>query len=191
MNNYQLIRSKRKTLSVEVNEAGRVIVRAPLRMPLIMIEAFLSARSAWIGKAVEKQQKKNAAAVHVGSKDLAFLRKQAKAVLPDRIAYFAERMGLEAPPFRVTSARTRYGSCSPKNCLSFSLFLMVNSPDAIDYVVVHELAHIRNKNHGPRFWAEVASILPDWKARKKTLFMPVLDSADSENPSACLHNTPF
>ena len=170
---YQLIRSKRKTLSVEVNEAGAVIVRAPLRMPLFLIEAFLSDRQEWIGKAVEKQRRKHADAVHVSRQEMEQLRKKAKEVLPERIAFFAGQMGLETPPFRVTSARTRYGSCSPKNRLSFSLFLMANSPEAVDYVVVHELAHVRNKNHGPAFWAEVASVLPDWRARKKTLFMPV------------------
>ncbi len=175
MRDYQLIRSKRKTVSVEVNGAGLVVVRAPLRMPAFMIDAFVSRRSEWIDRAVEKQRRKNAAAVHVSRQDMEQLRKQAKKILPGRIAFFAEQMGLEAPPFRVTSARTRYGSCSPKNSLSFSLFLMANTPEAIDYVVVHELAHIRNKNHGPRFWAEVSSVLPDWKARKKTLFMPVQD----------------
>ena len=175
MRDYKLIRSKRKTISIEVSEAGLVIVRAPLRMPAFMIEAFLSRRSDWIDRAVEKQRRKNASAVHVTREDMEQLRKQAKKILPERIAFFAERMDLEAPPFRVTSARTRYGSCSPKNSLSFSLFLMANTPEAIDYVVVHELAHIRNKNHGPRFWAEVSSVLPDWKARRKMLFMPVAD----------------
>ena len=179
MRDYKLIRSKRKTLSVEVDVNGLVIVRAPLRIPLILIEAFLSSRSVWISKAVEKQQIKNAEAVHVTKKDLNLLRKQAREILPDRIAFYSKKMGLEVPPFRVTSARTRYGSCSPKNQLSFSLFLMVNSPEAIDYVVVHELAHIRNKNHGQRFWSEVSTVLPDWKTRKKSLFMPVLDQTDS------------
>ena len=179
MPDYKLIRSKRTTLSVEVDASGHVLVRAPRRMPLFMIEAFLSRRSEWIRSAAEKQRKKAAAAVRVSEKDIDRLRTQAKEILPGRIAFFAGRMGLEPPPFRVTSARTRYGSCSAKNSLSFSLFLMVNSPEAIDYVVVHELAHIRNKNHGPRFWAEVGSVLPDWKARKKTLVMPVLDTDSS------------
>ena len=177
--NYKLIRSKRKTLSVEVNESGSVLVRAPLRMPQAMIDAFLASRSGWIEKAVEKQRKRNEAAVRVSSRDTELLRKKAKEILPGRIAFYAGRMGLQPPPFRVTSARTRFGSCSPENRLSFSLFLMANSPEAIDYVVVHELAHIRNKNHGPLFWSEVASVLPDWKARKKSLFMPVLDPSGS------------
>ena len=169
MRDYKLIRSKRKTLSVEVDETGLVIVRAPLRMPLLLIEGFLSSRSAWISKAVEKQRRKHAEAVHVTTKDLKFLRKQAKEILPDRIAFYAKKMGLEVPPFRVTSARTRYGSCSPKNQLSFSLFLMVNSPEAIDYVVVHELAHLRHLNHSPAFHALVASVLPDHKQRRALL----------------------
>ena len=89
--------------------------------------------------------------------------------MPPKIAYYSEKMGLFPTGVRITSARTRYGSCSGKNSLCFSCFLM-NCPDAaMDLVVVHELCHIQVKNHGPDFYALLEQVLPDWRERKKLL----------------------
>ena len=70
---------------------------------------------------------------------------------------------------KITTAQKRYGSCSGKNSLCFSCFLMRQPEAAIDLVVVHELCHIREKNHGPAFYALLARYLPDYKERKKLL----------------------
>ena len=78
-------------------------------------------------------------------------------------------MGLVPAGITITGAATRYGSCSGKNSLCFSCFLMNCPEEAIDLVVVHELCHIREKNHGPRFYALLEQFLPDYKARKKLL----------------------
>ena len=75
------------------------------------------------------------------------LARQGREYLPRRVAYWAARMDVMPTGLRITSARTRWGSCSGKNSLCFSLFLMRYPPEAIDAVVVHELAHIRYKNH--------------------------------------------
>ena len=90
-------------------------------------------------------------------------------------------MGLFPTGVRITSARTRYGSCSGKNSLCFSCFLM-NCPDAaMDLVVVHELCHIQVKNHGPDFYALLEQVLPDWRERKKLLSRKaILDAAVRE-----------
>ena len=78
-------------------------------------------------------------------------------------------MGVTPTGLKVTSAQKRYGSCSGKNSLCFSCFLMRYPEEAIDLVVVHELCHIREKNHGPRFYALLEQHLPDYKERKKLL----------------------
>ena len=78
------------------------------------------------------------------------------------------RIGTESG-ITITAARTRFGSCSPKNRLCFSWRLMAYPEEAIDYVVVHELAHLVHRNHGPEFYALVASILPDHKQRRALL----------------------
>ena len=76
---------------------------------------------------------------------------------------------MEPTGITVTGAQTRFGSCSPKNRLCFSFRLMDYPMAAIEYVVVHELAHIRHKNHGPDFYKEIAAVLPDWQARRQLL----------------------
>ena len=97
------------------------------------------------------------------------LRQKAKAYIPPRVAYWAARMDLVPAAVKITSARTRFGSCSSKNTLCFSLYLMQYPPAAIDAVVVHELCHMRQRNHSPAFYAEVARWLPDYKEREKWL----------------------
>ena len=77
-----------------------------------------------------------------------------------------------SPGIRITAARTRWGSCSGKNSLCFSLFLMRYPMEAIDAVVVHELAHIRHKNHGPDFYRLVEGTLPDYRQRIGLLKLP-------------------
>lgn len=179
---YTLIRSDRRTLAVEIRADGAVIVRAPKRMSARQIEHFLEERKTWIETHIEKQQQEQ----HVQPKPLTkaeaeALRAKAKEELPLRVAHYAAKMGLPVPEVRIGSARGRYGSCTAKNVLHFSRYLMANASDAIDYVVVHELAHIRHKNHGPKFHAEVAKILPDWKERKKKLFMPAVEAEEEES----------
>ena len=90
----------------------------------------------------------------------AALREKAKEVLPPMVEKYTAIMGVQPVGITVTGARTRFGSCSPKNRLSFSFRLMDYPMDAIEYVVVHELAHIRHKNHGPDFYKEIERCCP-------------------------------
>lgn len=78
-------------------------------------------------------------------------------------------MGVHPTGVKITQARKRYGSCSGRDSLCFSCYLMNCPEEAIDLVVVHELCHILEKNHGPRFYALLARYLPDWAERKKLL----------------------
>ena len=83
--------------------------------------------------------------------------------------YYGRLMGLMPTGLTITDARKRFGSCSGKNRISFAWRLMRYPEEAIDYVVVHELAHIRHKNHGEAFYQLIASVLPDYKERIKLL----------------------
>ena len=82
---------------------------------------------------------------------------------------YASLMGLRPAGISITGARTRFGSCSAKNRICFSWRLMRYPEAAIDYVVVHELAHIRHKDHSPAFYDCIARILPDWRERRALL----------------------
>lgn len=166
---YELVRSDRRTLAIQITRDARVVVRAPHRTPQKYIEAFVASRADWISEHLARQRQRAAARPEHTPAEMEALRHRAKAELPPLIAYWAKRMGVQPTGFRVTSARTRFGSCSGKNSLNFSLFLMDYPPAAIEAVVVHELAHIRHKDHSKAFYAEVEHFLPDYRAREQLL----------------------
>lgn len=91
---------------------------------------------------------------------------QARAYLPGRVEYFRASWGMEPRGIRITNATSRWGSCSPRNVLSFTWRLMMAPPPVIDYVIVHELAHIHEKNHAPPFWAIVSRMMPHYKTHR-------------------------
>lgn len=91
-------------------------------------------------------------------------RAAALQVLSGRAQFFAEKFGLRYTKIRISAARTRWGSCSTLGTLSFTWRLVMAPLEVVDYVVIHELAHLKVKNHSPRFWAEVARMLPDYRA---------------------------
>ena len=167
---YELIRSRRRTAALVVTRDCHVVVRAPLTMPQKAIDAFVDSHRGWLEAHLKAQQERMAAAPPPPTlEEIAALAARARAVLPEKVAEYSRRMNLIPTGITITSARTRYGSCSGKNRLSFSCFLM-NSPEAaIDLVVVHELCHIRHKNHGPAFYALLSSVLPDHRERKQLL----------------------
>lgn len=97
------------------------------------------------------------------------LRRRAKAELPPRVAYYSQILGVTPTGIKITSAKKRFGSCNGKNSICFSLYLMQYPQAAIDYVVVHELCHIRHHDHSPAFYRLVESVLPDYKERERLL----------------------
>ena len=99
----------------------------------------------------------------------AWYRQQARMLLTEQVAYFANRYAFKPGKIRISAARTRWGSCSTKGTLSFTWRLVLATPDVIDYVVVHELCHLHLMNHSREFWALVESILPDYRARRARL----------------------
>lgn len=99
----------------------------------------------------------------------AWLKAQLRPILEELSNRFSRQMDVRPACLTVTSAKTRWGSCSVSDRLSFSFRLVFCPLDIIEYVVVHELAHIRYKNHSQQFWQQVAAILPDYDVRRKFL----------------------
>jgi predicted metal-dependent hydrolase len=96
-------------------------------------------------------------------------RSRARQHLAARVAQLSAQHGFNPGKVRITSARTRWGSCSSKGTLSFPWRLVMAPPDVVDYVIIHELCHLKEHNHSPRFWALVGAILPDYKSKLKWL----------------------
>lgn len=172
MEHYELIRSRRKTLALEISRDGRVIARAPMETPKRDIDAFVTAHSAWIAKHLDAQRRRADAFPEPSAEELRDMAKRAAELIPPKVAHWSAITGLVPTGITITAARTRFGSCSGKNRLSFSCRL-VNYPEAaVDLVVVHELCHIKEKNHGPAFYALLSRYLPDHKERKQLLRFP-------------------
>jgi len=100
---------------------------------------------------------------------LRWYRDTARGVLAARLASHAERIGRTVPAFRLSNARTRWGSLSPVGVVSLNWRLIKASPDEMDYVICHELAHFRERNHAPAFWQEVARLFPEWREVRRRL----------------------
>ncbi len=94
---------------------------------------------------------------------------QARKVFKDRVEFYSSEYGFDYSKLRLSSARTRWGSCSSKGTLSLTWKLVMAPLKIVDYVVVHELSHLREHNHSSKFWAQVGAILPDYKTRRKWL----------------------
>lgn len=168
---FELHRSRRQSISMEITEDLRILVRAPLRMRMEDIERFVSEHEQWAEKHLERVRIRRERERRYESSPEAVeqLKKQAAAFIPPRVAYYAQLMGLHPTGVKITSARKRFGSCSGKNSLCFSYQLMMYPPAAIDYVVVHELAHIVHKNHSAAFYRLIEQYLPDYRERIKLL----------------------
>lgn len=97
------------------------------------------------------------------------LREKARQVFAERLTHYAPLLGEAVPPLRLSSARTRWGSCSHHGGISLNWRLIFMPLPVLDYVVCHELAHLKEMNHSPRFWSVVETLCPDWKARRLEL----------------------
>lgn len=164
-----MVYSRRSTLSLEVTRTGEVVVRAPLGTPERRVRAMVTDHRDWLEDKLRRRRAWLEAHPEPGPEEEARLRELARRVIPGRVEYFAARMGVRPTGVKITSAKSRFGSCSGKNSLCFSWRLMAYPPEAVDYVVVHELAHITVKNHSRAFYRLVEQYLPDWRKRRELL----------------------
>ncbi|EET62116.1 hypothetical protein BRYFOR_05780 [Marvinbryantia formatexigens DSM 14469] len=165
---YTVIRSRRKTMCLQVKGDGQTVVRVPLRMPERQIKDFVRRHESWIRQKQEAMQKRSARP-EITQQERTEGIEAAKQYIPQRVAYFAQRMGVTYGRITIREQKTRWGSCSGKGNLNFNWKLMRMPPEALDYVVVHELAHRREMNHSARFWAIVEKELPDYRERRRML----------------------
>ena len=156
---YELTRKRVKNLNIRVREDGTVAVSIPLRTSAEAADRFVAARADWVQQARERAMRRAA---------------QEARPLPDKetaLAYFTAMSDKVYPAFAgVRSMTSRWGVCfMAKRQITFALQLYHMPPAAQIYVVVHEYCHFLQPNHSPAFWAEVAKLLPDWKARRALL----------------------
>ena len=165
---YRVIRSSRRTVSLQIVPGGEVLVRCPKRMSNGDIRRFVESKSGWIEKHLEKRTAAARLPVFT-DEQLQVLARQARQTIPERVAHFAPLVGVTYGRITIRSQHTLWGSCSSKGNLNFNCLLMLTPPEVLDYVVVHELCHLLERGHGPRFHALMDTFMPDWKERRAKL----------------------
>ena len=169
-----VIKSNRKTVSIQVNADMSVTVRAPRWAKNKDIDKILQEKEVWIHKHIEQIRKQRAEYEankidKLTDDDIKELTQKALKVIPERVIYYAEFIGVNYGRITIRRQKTRWGSCSSKGNLNFNCLLMLTPPEVIDYVVVHELCHRKEMNHSKNFWNEVEKILPNYKSQVKWL----------------------
>ena len=206
----EVIRSRRRTIAIEVRKNASVVVRAPYHASNAVIHAFIRDKARWIEEKREIARERGGRtkrfvdgeefyylgapyALHLVddaprplSFDGAFLlsrkgiddarshfvewyRAEARAMLPERTALHAAAAGLSYGKVAITRAESRWGSCGVKGSLNFSWRLMMTPRKVVDYIVVHEVAHLEVRNHSRRFWRRVEELFPDYRQCERWL----------------------
>lgn len=174
MVSYTLKRSSRTMrMRLRVLPGGAVLVTAPLSHSAGEVDRFVMSHLAWIHGAVARMR--NYVALPVRGRR-AYLRhkEEARAHVWNRLTYWNAFYQFTHGRVAIRNTKRRWGSCSRKGNLNFSYGLLFLPSHLADYVIVHELCHVREHNHSPRFWALVAATLPDYAALRRELkrYMP-------------------
>ena len=163
---YTIIRSKRKTIGIQITPDKQVLVRCPINAKEAQIRQLVEHKEGWIRKQINAMTPPLQPFSHG---EIAQLTEQANAWFPKRVAYWAEQMGLHFGRITLRHQRTCWGSCSSKGNLNFNCVLMLAPEEVADYVIVHELCHLVQPNHSKAFWALVESAMPDYAAHRRWL----------------------
>lgn len=168
---YTIIYSSRKTLAIEIQIGGKIVIRAPKRVTRNEIDSFIKDKEDWILKTRQKQIQRGYNDYHkeLSESEIFSLKEKAQNYIPQRVKHFSEIMGLFPTAVKISSAKKIFGSCSGNNSLNFSYRLMLYPLNAVDYVIVHELAHIKHHNHSSDFYELIEKYMPDYKERIKLL----------------------
>lgn len=167
---YTLRRRKRHGgITLSVHEDGAVLVTAPKRLALRHIETFVRGHASWIHKALstivrpQSRNEENARAHYLAHKEAA------RALVTKRLAELNTTYGFSYRRIAIRRTKTRWGSCSAKGCLNFDYRILFLPPHLQNYLLVHELCHLRELNHSKRFWSLVAKTVPNYRAMRAQL----------------------
>ena len=208
---YKLIRQKRKSIKIEVDEHAEVIVKVPLFVPKDEIETLLFEKRAWLEKTIETKKRvkertdwiKNEEILYLGEyRKIVFIKEnhlknkivykegifyiytaddnkenlhkmmyvwmkeKAYLLFKERTHYYAEKIGCTYGKITIRNQKTRWGSCSNKKNISYNVRMMCAPIDKIDYIILHEVMHLKYFNHGPLFWKEIEKIMPDYREKE-------------------------
>lgn len=164
--NVEVRRSKRKSATIKITADMQIVVFVPLYVSDNEIERLVISKSKWIDEHMLKVQStidERSKLEKITSEQIKELADQAVEYIPKRVKYYAENENFVYNKITIKNLVSRWGSCSTKGNLNFNCLLMLTPDYVIDYIVVHELCHLREMNHSEKFWAEVEKIMPDYQ----------------------------
>lgn len=156
-------KARRKSISAFVNKEGVIEVRTPYGISDGFVRDFLELKAERIIVILENYSRRMEYEDALGDEGLDKLMEKAHDLIPDRVRYYSEIMGVRPTRVKIGKAKKRFGSCSSSGNLNFSCRVMAYSAKAVDYVVVHELSHLIHMNHSREFWRTVEKYMPDYK----------------------------
>ena len=165
----RIVRSRRRTAAFSITRTGEVVLRIPLFVSDKEAKRLIEENREKLLALIARWKRAQAAKPIYRDEDIPHLKAIAADKLPERVELWSAKMGLSPASVKITSAKGRFGSCSNRGSVCFSCFLMLYPDDAIDYVIVHELAHLKHMNHSAAFYRLVERYLPDYKRREALL----------------------
>lgn len=209
---FLIIRSRRKTIGLQINSKAELIIRAPFGVPETWIERMVRDKNSWIEKTRERILKQLASRkirtfaegetleylgesypivyregmkkrvelegrfwiaaefrAHAPDLLMRWFKKKTLEYLPPIVKQYCDQLALKMPPIKVNTAKGRWGSCSTHGGINFSYRLMMAPPQVVSYVAAHEVAHLKEQNHGQRFWKLVEFLCPDYRTHESWL----------------------
>lgn len=164
--NVEVRRSKRKSATIKITADMQIVVFVPLYVSDNEIERMVISKSKWIDEHMLKVQStidERSKLEKITFEQVKELADQAVEYIPKKVKYYAEKENFVYNKITIKNLVSRWGSCSTKGNLNFNCLLMLMPDYVIDYIVVHELCHLREMNHSEKFWAEVEKIMPDYQ----------------------------
>lgn len=160
---------KQKNLRLTVRHDATVLVTAPKWVRIKDVEEFILKQSSWILERVDKAQSEGMSSLGGSREEYLRFKERARALANHRLRHFNMHYGLKWNRISVRNQRTMWGSCTEDGNLSFNYKIALLPPPLADYVIVHELCHLRQMNHSKAFWELVSETVPDWRWRRKAL----------------------
>lgn len=164
-----------RRVSIVIGSSSEVTVKMPFSTSIELARRFVEFKREWIEKTLarfRRREKKSEGALELpkGNRaDLKIYKVEAKKLVENKIQEFNKFYGFQYKEITIRNTSSRWGSASKKGNLSFNYRIALLPPELADYLVVHELCHLKEMNHSANFWALVAKSIPDYKKRRKEL----------------------